>query len=101
MDIELKACPFCGSEAKVVKTKGEYFIQCTNAGNCYGHHDRNGKEIYEGDVVEFYVPQAGMNHKQRFTHEIKWDDKRTGYDTQWFNGWEVIGNVFENPELVK
>lgn len=63
-----------------------------------GLHDKNGKEIYEGDVVK------GKNYENfEELAVVSWDY------VQWyplagsraFRECEVIGNVFENPELPK
>jgi len=90
-------------------------------------HDKNGKEIYEGDIVriitavnEYYDEEGDLiedeNEKIAF---ISFDDgtfvakNSSGEICQWNDGthdWyslenaiilEVIGNIYENPELIK
>lgn len=69
-----------------------------------GLHDKNGKEIYEGDIV------CDQNFKFR-KHVVSWDttDGTRGHDL-FYIGFslvyrpeecEVIGNIYENPELIK
>jgi uncharacterized phage protein (TIGR01671 family) len=75
-----------------------------------GLRDKNGKEIYEGDVLLNHF------HNQRLT--VVWDEHIIGTQgggwnyrkLQSDNDWiwkidrdqiEVIGNIYENPELVE
>ena len=65
-----------------------------------GLHDKNGKEIYEGDII--YVISEDENAF------ILWDKETARYIIQ-FEGWcadfdnyygkelEIIGNIYENP----
>lgn len=77
-----------------------------------GLHDKNGKEIYEGDIVrlcsqyETDDPVDSM-HKIYFKngsfrccfHDMILNEKVcTGKEGNW--NMEVIGNIYENPELL-
>lgn len=77
-----------------------------------GLKDRNGKEIYEGDIVGFKKDKR--NKKWSEIVEVKIDDglltpfyeeEFSNYDGTWnylveYNHYEVIGNKYENPELL-
>ena len=76
--------------------------------------DKNGKKIFEGDIILYKIPDGSYAYgivKFRETNEV-------GFCVEWFNrhdsGWlrndiefwakyreiEVIGNIHDNPELL-
>ncbi len=63
-----------------------------------GLKDKNGKEIYESDVIEStkYDPRTGV--KESYIWLCEWDE--TGFIFDTIGELEIIGNIYENPELL-
>ena len=79
-------------------------------GQFTGLTDKNGTKIFEGDIVKYYNPYS----KQWYTQIVKWDKMFASFgfftqDSEWCkeNDWlkiegvEVIGNIYDNKELLK
>ena len=57
--------------------------------------DTNGKEIYEGDIVSFWDNYARRECKLA----VEYRDQYASFNVSG-EGYEIIGNIYENPELL-
>lgn len=77
--------------------------------------DKNGKKIYEGDIVKYETFYEADYKYPTGIAIIYWDNEETGfygecqayhYSLDMFNltrnlSPEIIGNIYDNPELLK
>lgn len=98
---------FCHNTSRWRTDKeGERFTLCQYT----GLKDNNDREIYEGDIIKAvsFAKPIGIvkysDENQAFIFDDldkKYRGKSTVFINQFDDGFEILGNIYENPELLK
>jgi uncharacterized phage protein (TIGR01671 family) len=105
---DITHCWDCGAnEQKSFK------VDPKTVGQYIGEHDKKGVDAYEGDIVKGHVLNCDTGRYVNFIGVVKFrnaayvldgyskylQEKR--YNVKFYRSFEIIGNIYENPELLK
>ncbi len=86
----------------------EFSVIPETVGQYTGLADKNGKKIFEGDILEFTNNDGEKTH-----YEIFWNEAKSAWYIREHHGFEddciewnpkqfkIIGNIYDNPELMR
>lgn len=78
-----------------------YDVHPESVGQFTGLHDKNGNEIYEGDVIQLGSIKAKIFwHNGSFHIGLNPNEGANVFNQERASRFEIIGNIYQNPELL-
>jgi hypothetical protein len=82
--------------AQALLTQPDFFIPMQYT----GFKDINGTEIYDGDILEGWINGFPVHNEVHWHDGAWWAGTTIGQGFLKHNEVQVIGNIYENPELL-
>ena len=89
--------PDCDTFIMVPECHNSFMVVSDTVGQYTGMKDKNGKRVFEGDILSL---RTGRQHVVRF-EDGAFVLENTAIPVSFANKFEVIGNIHDNPEMLK